>query len=148
MSRNILSQLAFLLFLLSTLPSKYQAAIIGPPQPLSLLNNASYISASNMSTLSGGRASPVADRYRYCGMPKPWQTPDFYAQDCLGARDWLYLEELALMKKGARPCEFRSPGSPKRTHAAVQWTPRTYTFSKSLSSIINIKTNCGNVGRM
>lgn len=67
-----------------------------------------------------------------CGLPPKWYNPLFQAQDCQGAVDWLFLEEMHSSDDGhnGKLQEFLPEGAKEKTRYKAQKTPRKYTFRK------------------
>ena len=75
----------------------------------------------------------------YCTKMERWSLPKLDSDDCLGALDWFYLENM--QDGGTKRKDFVAPGGKKTTYTEMQWTPRKYTFGEVYSFITKAHAN-------
>jgi len=106
-----------------TFTKSSSASIVYHINQLQLPTNASKINTNSL--------------WRYCATPSKWSRPPrIRLEDCKGAVEWLFLEEMRTDRTEQR--EFLSPGVEKMTPLRYyEATPRRYTFGK-FSHVSNI----------
>lgn len=123
------SHLLTFLTLLLVLPIASARATIrvAPADLLTNKDSANLPSTHHHVQLNSSRVNAGDLLMWYCTTSPSWNTSSFYPEDCQGALDWLYYDEV--LSSGPSSGEFLAHDADPTTDAKVQKTPRKYTFS-------------------